>query len=321
MTVLTVSDFAWLVVPAAVALDLIVGDPQEWPHPVRWMGRAIERLEPVCRRWWRNQQVAGAVFAVSLIAATWLAAFVFVKVVAGLHPIAGTLAEVVIIACCLSIRSLKEAALEIHALLEADDIESARHRLSRIVGRDVTRYRAPDIARATVETVAENFVDGILSPLFFIAIGGAPLGMAYKMVNTLDSMVGYKNDRYLRFGRCAALIDDAANYVPARLSVAVIGAAAGWLSRDRGRRAFKTALLDGRRHSSPNAGFPEAAFAGALGIRLGGPNVYHGRLVEKPYIGSRFGPAAATHIVEACHLMLTAALIAAIAAWLVYWVW
>jgi adenosylcobinamide-phosphate synthase len=168
-----------------------------------------------------------------------------------------------------------------------------------------------------VETIAENFVDGVLSPLFFATIGGAPLCMAYKMVNTLDSMVGYKNDRYKHFGRWAACIDDGANFVPARLAVPLIGLAAGWMSPRRGRQALRTALREGRRHSSPNAGYPEAAFAGALGLRLGGPNYYHGRLVEKPYIGIRFGPTAPRHIPKACHLMLLSAMLGAIAAWAV----
>lgn len=316
MTDPSIFDLAWLVLPAAVALDLLLGDPQGWPHPVRWMGRAIEWLEPICRKRWRNEYFAGTVFAVGLILASWLAAVAVVQMLAGLHPLLGSLAEVVMIYYSLAIRSLKDAAMEIHGLLKRGKIDSARTKLSFIVGRDVTRYQAQDIARATVETVAENFVDGVLSPLFFVAIGGAPLGMAYKMVNTLDAMVGYKNERYLRFGRSAAHIDDAANYIPARLSVMVLGAVAGWFNTNSGRRAFRTALRDGRRHSSPNAGYPEAAFAGAMGIRLGGPNYYHGQLVEKSFLGCRFGPAAPHHITEACHLMLVAAMLSGLASWL-----
>jgi len=309
-------DLAWLVIPAAVALDLLLGDPQGWPHPVRWMGRAIEWMEPISRKRWRNEYFAGTVFAVGLILAAWLAAVAVVQVLTGFHPVLGALAEVTMIYYSLSVRSLRDAALEIHGLLKRGETETARTKLSFIVGRDVERYQDQDIARATVETVAENVVDGVLSPLFFVAIGGAPLGMAYKMVNTLDSMVGYRNERYLRFGRGAARIDDAANYIPSRLSVLVICAAAGWLDPRRSRRAFRTALLEGCRHSSPNAGYPEAAFSGALGIRLGGPNYYHGHLVAKPYIGRRFGPAAANHIINACQLMLIASLIGAGAAWL-----
>ncbi len=309
-------DLAWLVLPAAVSLDLLLGDPQGWPHPVRWMGRAIEWMEPVCRKRWRDEYFAGTVFAVGLILAAWLTAVAVVRILTGLHPLLGSLAEMVMIYYSLSVRSLGDAALEIHGLLKRGEIDTARTKLSFIVGRDVARYQEQDISRATVETVAENFVDGVLSPLFFVAIGGAPLGMAYKMVNTLDSMVGYKNERYLRFGRSAARIDDAANFIPARLAVIAICMAAASLKPSRGRRAFRTALLEGGHHSSPNAGLPEAAFAGALGLRLGGPNYYHGRLVKKPYIGYRFGPSRPSHIIDACQLMLTAALLCAFAAWL-----
>ena len=309
-------NLAWLVIPAAVALDLVLGDPHGWPHPVRWMGRAIEWFEPVCRGRWRNELIAGSFFATGLMAFTWVVSLCFVKTAFGLHPLLGSFAEIVMIYYCLSIRSLKDAAMEIFEILKAGKVDAARTKLSLIVGRDVEGYEAGDIARATVETVSENFVDGILSPLFFATIGGAPLCMAYKMVNTLDSMVGYKNDRYLRFGRSAARLDDAANFIPARLSVIAICAAAGCLSSRCGRRCFKTARSEGRRHSSPNAGYPEAAFAGALGLRLGGPNYYHGRLVEKPFIGSRFGSAVSHHIIEACHLMMVAALLSAAVAWL-----
>jgi adenosylcobinamide-phosphate synthase len=176
----------------------------------------------------------------------------------------------------------------------------------------VAHYQAADIARATVETVAENFVDGVLSPLCFAAVGGAPLAVAYKMINTLDSMVGYKNTRYIRFGTVAARIDDVANYLPARLSVLLIAAAARLLDgAGAQRRAWHTARTEGGRHASPNAGYPEAAFAGALAVRLNGPNYYHGRLVNKPYIGVGFGLVAMACIPKACQLMLVAAMLGA----------
>jgi adenosylcobinamide-phosphate synthase len=299
----------WLTIPSALALDLILGDPQGWPHPVRWMGRAIEWFEPVCRRLWKSERWAGAVFAVTLIAASWAIAFGVVKSIYGLHLVIGFMVETVLIYYCLSVRALLYAATEIHALLVRREIDSARHKLSWIVSRDVERYQGEDIARATVETVAENFVDGVLSPLFFAAMGGAPLAVAYKMINTLDSMVGYKNERYIRFGTVAARIDDAANYLPARLSVAVIALAARLFPGRHGRRAFQTALEEGGHHTSPNAGYPEASFAGALAVRLNGPNYYHGRLACKPYIGVAFGPVTIGHIPQACQLMLVASLL------------
>ncbi len=306
----------WPALPAAIALDLLVGDPQGWPHPVRWMGRAIERFEPVCRRTIKNERLAGAVFAVALIAATWGLTFMLLKALFALHPAIGLIAETVCIYFCLSICSLKEAAMEIYDLLSSGRITVARQKLSWIVSRDVGHYDSEDIARATVETVAENFVDGVLSPLFWAAIGGAPLMMAYKMINTLDSMVGYKNERYRRFGTAAARIDDAANFIPARLSFWIIALATQLLSRHDGKRALQTAWIEGRHHTSPNAGYPEAAFAGALAVKINGPNYYHGRLVEKPYIGIAFGPVTVSKIIAACQLMLVSALLSGAFVWL-----
>lgn len=303
------------VLPAAIALDLLLGDPSGWPHPVRWMGKAIEWFEPVCRNRFTDERYAGAFFAICLIAGTWLFTLLMLTTMAAVHSMAGMIAEIVVIYYCLSIRSLRDAAMEIYDLLKTNTVDTARKRVSFIVGRDVDRYEAPDIARATVETVAENFVDGVLSPLFFVAIGGAPLMMAYKMINTLDSMVGYKNERYLCFGAVAARIDDVANFIPARLSVPLIAMAAQLLPGRHGKRSFKTGLMEGRLHSSPNAGYPEAAFAGALGVKLNGPNYYHGRLVEKPYIGSGFGPVTVLHIKKTCDLMLLAALLSAAVVW------
>jgi adenosylcobinamide-phosphate synthase len=164
------------------------------------------------------------------------------------------------------------------------------------------------MARAAVETVAENLVDGVISPLFFAAIGGAPVAMAYKMANTLDSMIGYKNEKYLYFGRAAAWLDDVLNYVPARLSVPVIALAAQLLA-GKGARAFETAVKEGANHSSPNAGLPEAAFAGALAVKLNGPNTYNGKLVDKPYIGVHFGQTKIEHIKRSCDLMMLSSIL------------
>ena len=172
-----------------------------------------------------------------------------------------------------------------------------------------SRIQKPEeISRATVETVGENLVDGVISPLFYAAIGGAPLAMAYKMINTLDSMIGYKNDKYRDFGKLAARIDDVANFIPARLSIPVISLAAQIIDR-KGVRTFQTALSEGANHTSPNAGYSEAAFAGALGIRLGGPNYYHGRIVSKPFLGIPFTQINSNHNKKACDLMLLSTLI------------
>ncbi len=305
----------WLTLPAAFVLDQMVGDPRWLPHPIRWMGQAIEGAEPLFRRLVRSELLAGTLFALSLILGCWALTALLVRTASHFHALVGFGLETILLFYCLSAKSLRQAAREIHQLLARGKVDQARQQVAMIVGRDVEQYQAADIARATVETVAENVVDGVLSPLLFAAIGGAPLAMAYKMVNTLDSMVGYKNPRYLRFGRAAARIDDTANFLPARLSAPLIGLAASLLGQTDGRRALATAWSEGANHASPNAGYPEAAFAGALGVRLNGPNHYHGVLVDKPYIGVAFGPVDLGHIQTACRLMTLTALLGMLAAW------
>ncbi len=231
--------------PAAFALDALLGDPRFLPHPVRWMGRAIELAEPVFRKVVKNEVLAGGFFAVSLIFGCWALAALGLALAHRVHPAFGFTLEVILLFYCFSARSLAQAGMEIHGLLAAGEVDRARQQVAMIVGRDVAGYQADDIARATVETVAENVVDGVLSPLFFAAIGGAPLAIAYKMVNTLDSMVGYKNSRYLRFGKVAARIDDGANFLPARLSVLFIALAARMHSAAAARRALADRLEGG----------------------------------------------------------------------------
>jgi adenosylcobinamide-phosphate synthase len=165
-----------------------------------------------------------------------------------------------------------------------------------------------------VETVAENLVDGVISPLFFAVIGGAPLAVMYKMANTLDSMIGYKNEKYMQFGKASARLDDMLNFLPARLSVPIISLATHILSGN-GTRSWRTALGEGANHSSPNAGYPEAAFAGALAVKLNGPNYYNSKLVDKPYIGVHFGKTSPLDINKACHIMMLSSLIWLVIVW------
>ncbi len=242
---------------------------------------------------------AGVLFATVLVTMTGLLAVLVLKLMDGIHPVVGLITRVVMLYYCLSARALIDAAMEIYQLLKGHQVDKARQKVALIVGRDVSRYQENDIARATVETVAENFVDGVAAPLFFAAIGGAPLAMAYKMINTLDSMVGYKNRRYQLFGKFAARLDDVANFLPARLSIPIIVLAARLLCGRCYRRTLTTALKEGRNHASPNAGYPEAAFAGALAVKLGGPNMYHGEMVDKPFIGTAFGSVKTAHIPKA----------------------
>jgi adenosylcobinamide-phosphate synthase len=304
---------SWMVLPAAFALDMLLGDPQRIPHPVRWMGRAIASAEPWFRRLPLNPVLAGGLFTAALVAGTWGLSALMIDAGRGFRPLLGCALEIGMVYFCLSARSLNDAAIEVFKLLNQGCVGQARSRVALIVGRDVDRYQAPDIARAAVETVAENFVDGVLSPLLFAAVGGAPLAMAFKMASTLDSMVGYKNETYFEFGKASARLDDVLNFIPARVSVALIALAAQILSRS-GARAFKTALAEGAHHTSPNAGRPEAAFAGALAVRLNGPNTYGGLLVKKPYIGVRFGAVQIEDVRKACDLMMLASLLSLVAA-------
>ena len=302
------------ILPAAFALDIMLGDPHCLPHPVRWMGKAIERLEPPFRRIHLNLTYCGVLYAAVLILGTWLLTFFVLTAAYRVHPLLNTLLEIILIYYCISTRSLEDAAVEVKQCLRESKLQAAREKVALIVGRDIDNYNEEGLARATVETVAENLVDGITAPLFFAAIGGAPLALAYKMTNTLDSMVGYKNQTYQQFGKAAAKIDDFLNYIPARLTVPVIALAAQILC-GCGKRSLITAACEGANHASPNAGYPEAAFAGALALKLNGPNYYKGKLVDKPYIGVRFGRSTPGHIKKACDLMMLASVLWLLVVW------
>jgi len=299
---------AGYIIGAAFILDLLLGDPAGWPHPVRWMGRAIEHFEPKFRQATPRTGWAGALFALSLILGTFLLAWLAIGLAGRLHPIAGIALEVVLLFFCISVRSLERAALAVYTALRHEGLKGGRAAVAMIVGRETAELDEPEVARATVETVAENLVDGVLSPLFYALLGGVPLALAFKMINTLDSMVGYKNETYREFGRASARIDDAANYIPARLAVLFIALAAQ-LTTKRGWPALLTGFRDGRKHTSPNAGFSEAAFAGALAVRLGGSGTYHGHLIEKPYLGAEFRAVASDDITRACRLMVMTSLL------------
>ncbi len=302
-----------LALTLAFALDMMLGDPLWFPHPIRWMGLAIEWAEPRFRRLPTGLLFSGAFLSVSLVVAVWVLAFVLVAVSNRIHPAVGIFVQTILIFSCLSARSLAEAAQGVGTALMEKGLVAGRQAVAMIVGREVDRLDDTAVTRAAVETVSENLVDGFVSPVFFALIGGAPLAMAYKMVNTLDSMIGYKNDRYILFGRFAARMDDAANWIPARLSVPFIALAAQ-LTSGRGSKVLAMARQDGRCHASPNAGYPEAAFAGALGIWMGGPNFYHGKLVEKPVIGKGLAEAQDIHINQACRLMLAVSVLVFLAA-------
>lgn len=290
---------------AAFILDLIFGDPARMPHPVRWIGRGIHFSE----NFWRERVVsefwAGAGMTLSLVFGVGLVSYYFLESLEYLGSFFYWMGSVVIIYFCISVKSLAQEATGIFDRLSAGNIELAREKLSGIVGRDTEPLEADAIVRATVESVSENFVDGFLSPVFFALVGGPAAALVYKTVNTLDSMVGYKIKRYLHFGKFAARLDDFANYIPARLSVFPVFLSA-LLYNKSPLKSVKVFLRDGRKHSSPNSGYPEAAFAGALKIRLGGPSYYGGVLVEKPFIGDPDIPIEDKHIMKGVYLMVLA---------------
>jgi len=277
------------VVLAAVLLDLLLGDPRWLPHPVAGIGGMITALERLLRRAVPNERTGGVVLLLVTAGATAGLATALVAGARALGPAAGFGVSVVLSWTCLAARSLHGESRMVSDALERGDLPAARQCLSYIVGRDTAELDEPAVWRGTVETVAENSSDGVIAPLLCLMVGGPVLGLAYKAVNTLDSMVGYKNERYLRFGWASARCDDLANWLPARLTglLMVLAAPLAGLSA---RNAWRIMVRDGRNHSSPNSGIPEAATAGALGVRLGGTNSYFGTPVVKPTIGDPLEP-------------------------------
>lgn len=288
----------WYTLPMAFLLDLILGDPRWLPHPIRWMGKWIERWEPYFREFPCGLKASGCMFVLLLVFGTFVITWGVLFIAKAIHPSLYIIMQIVLIYYTLSVKSLRSAAMDIYITLKFDKLHEARGKLSHIVGRDVESLDVHGIMRSTVESVSENLVDGVISPLFFAAMGGAPLALAYKMINTLDSMIGYKDERYCSFGKFAAGLDDVANFIPARVSIPIISLAA-MIIKGSGREAFITAIKGGRNHLSPNAGSPEAAFAVVLGIKLGGPSYYKGNLVNKPYIGTHLGDIEVEYIREA----------------------
>ena len=269
-------------------LDLVLGDPEGFPHPVVQIGKTVTFLERFLRRCFPDtpsgRRHAGKILALLVPFLTWGAAFAALRLAGLMSRHFRFALEVLWSWQCLAMCCLRKESENVMEKLNEGSVDQARAAVARIVGRDTDALDAEGIVRAAVESVAENFSDGEIAPMVFLMLGGAPLALCYKAVNTMDSMVGYKNERYLDFGRAAARLDDAANWIPSRLSALLLIAAAPLAGLD-GKKAFRVWRRDRRNHASPNSAQTEAAMAGALGVRLGGPACYFGKRVEKPWIG------------------------------------
>jgi adenosylcobinamide-phosphate synthase len=270
----------------AYIADLLVGDPPGWPHPVRLLGRIIQYWESVL---YQDRVMAGALFWLAVMGTTFILIFVVLLIVALLPQTAAVVFLTYCLYAGLATRSLHQESQEVEMALKRGDLEEARAALAMIVRRETANLSPEDIWRAMIETVAENLADGVVAPMFYILMLGLPGLFFYKAVNTMDSMVGYKNYWYARFGKVAARADDVINFIPARLTALLMIPTAVLLGRDW-RMACRTLWRDRANAASPNAGWPEAAMAGALGVRLGGPSIYFGRQVEKPFIGEALEP-------------------------------
>ncbi len=319
------------VVICALALDAIIGDPHISWHPVRLIGRLIAFFENMLTRLFglseereadRGKKLsAGVLLAFSVIFISVIVPVFLLYLAYTVHPYLKTALEIIMCYFLLAMRSLKTESMKVYYALKDGDTEKAKKELSMIVGRDTQPLTAEGIARAAVETVAENTSDGVIAPLFYIFIFGAAGGFFYKAVNTLDSMTGYKNDKYIYFGRASAYADDVLNIIPSRLSAVFMLISAFILRLDH-KNALRIFMRDRRRHSSPNSAMTESVCAGALDIELGGDNYYFGRLCHKPVIGDSIRSIEPEDIKRACNMLYISVLCAlafGIAVTLFFW--
>jgi adenosylcobinamide-phosphate synthase len=290
-------------------LDLAIGDPRWLPHPVVMMGKAISWGE---KSLWsgepRRDFLAGMALTLAVVGPSAAIAWAAVLLVSLLPWAVAFMAVAFLASTTIATRGLLVAAACIEEPLRAGDIIQARQQLSHIVGRETHSLNQDKVLRAGLESLAESTCDGIVAPLFYLFLGGIPLAMAYKAASTLDSMIGYRTARYFYFGKFAARLDDVFNFLPARLTALVMIMAASLLKL-RARLAAKVVWRDHANHLSPNAGYPEAALAGAFGIRLGGPSTYFGKQVAKPYIGEEVTPVEIEMLKEARSLCLVTAIL------------
>ena len=273
---------------AGYAADLIFGDPRWLYHPVRLIGNLIALLEKLIRKIMpvskAGELAGGFITVVLVLLLCGIVPWVLLHLVFGLNVVAGVILEAFMCYQLLAVKSLKDESMKVYDALTGSTIEDARKAVSMIVGRDTQNLDQKGVAKAAIETVAENFSDGVIAPMFYMFIGGPVLMYIYKGINTMDSMLGYKNDKYIYFGRCAAKLDDAANFIPSRLAALLLIAAA-YIGGFNGKGAAKIFKRDRFNHASPNSAQTESAAAGALDIQLAGNAYYFGKLYEKPTMG------------------------------------
>ena len=295
-------------------LDLLFGDPHALPHPIRLIGTLIAGLEKkllkLQMRDEKKEFYKGILLVVLVLFSTGAVAALVLVVAYWLHPVAGIVIESVMTYQILATKCLKDESMKVYQSLNGQGLEAGRVAVSMIVGRDTNVLDETGVVKAAVETVAENTSDGVIAPMLYTALGGPVLGFVYKAVNTMDSMVGYKNDKYLYFGRAAAKLDDVVNFIPARISAYLMIAAAyiGGKAFD-GKLAYRIYKRDRRNHASPNSAQTESVCAGALGIQLAGDASYFGKVVKKPYIGDAHRAVEREDIVRVNRLMYVTAVI------------
>ncbi|ASK61856.1 adenosylcobinamide-phosphate synthase [Virgibacillus phasianinus] len=285
----------------AYILDLLIGDPERWPHPVRGFGRLISLLETQLNKG-NYRKLKGLLMVLLIILTAFISSILLLSLCYQFHPVAGVIVEAVLIATTVSANNLKKAAMEVYRPLKNGDLAMARKKLSYIVGRDTEQLTEGEITRGTVETIAENTSDGITAPFFWSFIGGAPLALVYRAVNTCDSMVGYQNDAYQAYGWASAKLDDVLNWIPARLTAFVMVVVNRPIHTTT-RNAWSILFRDARKHKSPNSGWGEAAVAALLGIQLGGTNSYQGTISISRKMGEIHVPLQAVHILQTITIM------------------
>lgn len=292
----------YFILISAYVLDLIFGDPYSFPHPVKFIGNMIARLEKFFFATLINKLLSGLITFLIVVVTTYFATFLLINISYSLNSYLGIAVEILLTYTVLSAKCLEVEAVKVQRELRAKNLENSRKSLSYIVGRDTKELDFSQIIKAVIETVAENTVDGVISPIFYLCLGGVPLAMAFKAISTLDSMIGYRNEKYEEFGKVSARADDVANFIPARLSIIFFTISAFLLRLDY-KNAFLICMRDRKNHLSPNCAYSESLTAGALGIQLGGSHYYGGRLVEKQKIGDDLKKADVDDITKTVNIL------------------